>query len=58
MNEVLAPIYYTYNYDTSPFFLENLESDCFFSFTKIMTDLKDCFIRNLDDADTGINRRI
>lgn len=34
------------------------ESDLFFCFTKVMSDLRDGFIRTMDSEETGINGRI
>ncbi|XP_023336219.1 TBC1 domain family member 13 [Eurytemora carolleeae] len=34
--------------------LENAEADCFFCFTNLMSDIRDFFIKSLDDSPTGI----
>lgn len=67
MNEVLAVIYYCYlkcdNYkeinsqnDDSEAIIPRkyLESDLFFSFSNIMTELRDGFLRELDKEKSGI----
>jgi len=36
-------------------FLEHAEADCFFCFTNLMTDIRDCFIKSLDNSEGGIN---
>jgi hypothetical protein len=41
MNEILAPIYYSFYDDISPYFLNSVESDAFFTFTIFMTDAKE-----------------
>ena len=41
MNELLAPIYYTFYTDESLEFLNTVESDAFFSFTMFMAEAKD-----------------
>ena len=37
------------------FLLEYAEADCFFCFTNIMSDIRDFFIKSLDEAESGIN---
>ena len=34
---------------------EFAEADCFFCFTNIMSDIRDFFIKSLDEAESGIN---
>jgi hypothetical protein len=51
MNEVLAVIYYCFlDKDNKNQIISNkyIESDLFFSFTNLMTELKDGFLRELD----------
>lgn len=36
-------------------FVEHAESDCFFCFTNLMSEIRDFFIKTLDEADCGIN---
>lgn len=36
-------------------FLEHAEADCFFCFTNLMSEIRDFFIKTLDEADCGIN---
>ena len=36
-------------------FSENAEADCFFCFTNLMADIRDFFIKTLDEAESGIN---
>lgn len=33
---------------------ENAEADCFFSFTALMAEIRDFFIKSLDDSQCGI----
>lgn len=58
MNEVLAVIYYCYlnpDEEGEPIIdRKYLESDLFFSFTNIMREMKDGFLRELDKEKTGI----
>lgn len=61
MNEVLAVLYFCFlDKDNQNPIIENryLESDLFFSFTNLMTELKDGFLRELDKEKTGIHGRI
>jgi len=61
MNEVLAVIYYCFldkDNSSSSIPLKYLESDLFFSFTNLMRELKDGFLRELDKEKTGIHGRI
>ena len=56
MNEVIAILYYCF----WKFGCENvistkyLESDLFFCFSSLMSELKDGFLRELDKEDSGI----
>ncbi len=58
MNEVLAVIFYTF--ETEGFALDPkyFESDCFAVFSKIMEELRDCFLRELDMEETGLEGHI
>eukprot|EP00095_Tigriopus_kingsejongensis_P005856 maker-scaffold38_size502422-snap-gene-0.14 protein:Tk05856 transcript:maker-scaffold38_size502422-snap-gene-0.14-mRNA-1 annotation:"tbc1 domain family member 13" len=55
MNEIIGPIYYVYATDPNVEWREFAEADCFFSFTNLMADIRDFFIKTLDEADSGIN---
>ena len=57
MNEILAVIYYCYWKfgDSSIISSEYLESDVFFCFSSLMSELKDGFIRDLDKEKNGID---
>ncbi|CAO3600272.1 unnamed protein product [Absidia cylindrospora] len=58
MNELVAPIYYVFANDTSPTLAGQVhaEADTFFAFTILMGDVRDHFVRSLDqDASTGIH---
>jgi len=66
MNEVLAVLYYCFldcdynNYKEYDAIIDNkyLESDLFFSFSNIMIELRDGFLRELDQEQNGIQGRI
>uniref|UniRef100_A0A2P2I233 TBC1 domain family member 13-like n=2 Tax=Hirondellea gigas TaxID=1518452 RepID=A0A2P2I233_9CRUS len=54
MNEIIGPIYYVLA--TSPEHAEHAEADCFWLFTALMAEVRDLFIRTLDDSESGIGR--
>ena len=59
MNEVLACLYYCFYDPSEPTeFSEFFESDLFFCFSRVMTDLRDSFLRTMDHEDTGINGKV
>lgn len=59
MNEILAPIYYVFTAKAAEEDLESqayAEADSFFVFTTLMSNVRDHFVRSMDqDASTGIN---
>lgn len=60
MNEVLAVIYYCF-WGFSDFQVlpeEYLESDLFFCFTNLMTEIRDGFIREMDQEKSGISGKV
>merc|ERR1719300_1488768 len=54
MNEIIGPIYYVMASDPRQDWKEHAEADCFFCFTNLMSDIRDFFIKTLDDSSTGI----
>ncbi|XP_065347982.1 TBC1 domain family member 13 isoform X1 [Cloeon dipterum] len=56
MNEIIGPIYYSFATDPNPEWREFAEADCFFCFTNLMSEIRDFFIKTLDDAESGIKR--
>ena len=54
MNEILGPIYYVLATDPDVAFREHAEADAFFCFTALMSEMRDVFIKTLDDSSTGI----
>ena len=48
MNEILALIYYVYNKDDNQNFTENAEADAFYTFSAIMTEIQDGFLKQMD----------
>jgi len=59
MNELLAVIYYCFwEEDDSPDKVKYHESDTFWCFSKLMTEVRDGFMRTLDHEETGIKGQI
>lgn len=67
MNEILAVLYFCFwpheaaknpaAFGVDPF-LEYFESDLFFCFTLLMAEIRDGFLRSMDNEPTGINGKI
>eukprot|EP00356_Strombidium_inclinatum_P015220 CAMPEP_0170483286 /NCGR_PEP_ID=MMETSP0208-20121228/2981_1 /TAXON_ID=197538 /ORGANISM="Strombidium inclinatum, Strain S3" /LENGTH=209 /DNA_ID=CAMNT_0010756261 /DNA_START=739 /DNA_END=1368 /DNA_ORIENTATION=+ len=57
MNEILATLYYCFWQSTIEY-SDHFESDLFFCFTQVMSDLRDGFIRTMDSEESGINGKI
>ncbi|XP_045785014.1 TBC1 domain family member 13 [Maniola jurtina] len=55
MNEIIGPIYHTFASDSNKEYREFAEADCFFCFTNLMAEIRDFFIRTLDETESGIN---
>ncbi|KAJ8737806.1 hypothetical protein PYW08_000401 [Mythimna loreyi] len=55
MNEIIGPIYHTFAIDPDLEFRKHAEADCFFCFTNLMAEIRDFFIRTLDESTSGIN---
>ncbi|XP_077986929.1 TBC1 domain family member 13-like [Glandiceps talaboti] len=53
MNEIIGPIYYIFASDKEV--QEYAEPDAFFCFTNLMSEIRDTFIKSLDDSPCGIN---
>ncbi|KAK9886778.1 hypothetical protein WA026_018431 [Henosepilachna vigintioctopunctata] len=56
MNEIVGPIYHAFASDPDISFREYAEADCFFCFTNLMSEIRDFFIKSLDETDHGINK--
>ncbi|ODM94002.1 TBC1 domain family member 13 [Orchesella cincta] len=56
MNEIIGPIYYTLANDPDVIWRENAEADTFYLFTNLMGEIRDFFIRSLDNSVSGIKR--
>ena len=54
MNEVLGPLFYVFANDPEMDWREHAEEDAFYCFTNLMGEIRDCFIRSLDESESGI----
>ncbi|XP_025996040.1 TBC1 domain family member 13 isoform X1 [Solenopsis invicta] len=55
MNEIVGPIYHAFACDPDPTWRKHAEADTFFCFTNLMAEIRDFFIKTLDEAEFGIN---
>ncbi|CAG9767946.1 unnamed protein product [Ceutorhynchus assimilis] len=55
MNEIIGPIYHSFAMDPDLEYREYAEADSFFCFTNLMSEIRDFFIKSLDETDHGIN---
>ncbi|XP_030063759.1 TBC1 domain family member 13 isoform X2 [Microcaecilia unicolor] len=58
MNEIVGPIYHTFATDPNCEWKEHAEADTFFCFTNLMAEIRDNFIKSLDDSQCGITSRM
>ena len=58
MNEILGPLYYTFASDPDIEWQEHAEEDAFFCFTVIMGEIRDNFIKSLDNSAHGIGEEM
>ena len=61
MNEILAPIYYTFSFDKQYGVeenIENIEADVFWTFDSLMSKIKDSFNREKDHEDMGVSGKV
>lgn len=56
MNEILGPIYFSFARDTIASEQEFAEADTFWCFTNLMSEIRDNFIKILDETDCGIGK--
>uniref|UniRef100_A0A0F7Z9L4 TBC1 domain family member 13 n=1 Tax=Crotalus adamanteus TaxID=8729 RepID=A0A0F7Z9L4_CROAD len=54
MNEIVGPLYYTFATDPNSEWKKHAEADTFFCFTNLMSEIRDNFIKSLDDSQCGI----
>ena len=55
LNEILAPIYYCFAKDENPYFSMGAEADSFFCFENLLKDIKNIYIKALDNTEEGID---
>lgn len=58
MNEIVGTIYYVLANDDSEVWACEAEADTYFLFNSLMVEMRDVFVAELDEADTGIQGRI
>ncbi|XP_075761264.1 TBC1 domain family member 13 isoform X1 [Pelodiscus sinensis] len=58
MNEIVGPLYYTFATDSNSDWKEHAEADTFFCFTNLMAEIRDNFIKSLDDSQCGITYKM
>lgn len=54
MNEIIGPIYFVFATDPDEEWAMHAEADVFYCFQNLMSEIKDNFIRTLDNSDCGI----
>lgn len=54
MNEILGPIYYAFATDPDRESATYAEADGFYCFTNLMAEIRDNFIKSLDNSMCGI----
>jgi len=58
MNEIVGTIYFVLATDFNEEWACEAEADCYFLFNTLMVEMRDVFVPDLDEADTGIQGRI
>jgi hypothetical protein len=58
MNEIVGTIYYVLANDINGEWATQAEADSYFLFNILMIEMRDVFVPDMDDADTGIQGRI
>jgi hypothetical protein len=58
MNEIVGTLYYVMAKDEQQDWNAHAEADCFWLFSILLGEMKDVFLPDMDDADTGIQGRI
>lgn len=56
MNEIIGPIYFVFASDPDKEWAEYAEADTFYCFQNLMSEIKDNFIRTLDNSNCGIGK--
>ena len=58
MNEIVGTIYYVLANDVNGQWATEAEADTYYLFNALMVEMRDVFVPDMDDADTGIQGRI
>lgn len=58
MNEVIGPLYHTFATDPDQSGQEFAESDTFWCFMNLMAEVRDNFIKSLDESNVGITHKM
>jgi len=58
MNEIVGTLYFVLAHDSNEDWGNNSEADTYFLFNSLMVEMRDVFVPDLDEADTGIHGRI
>ncbi len=58
MNEIVGTLYFVLAHDADTEWAEEAEADTYFLFNSILVEMRDVFVPDLDEADTGIHGRI
>jgi len=58
MNELIAPLYYLFKNDPDPMAQQYAEADAFWCFMDLISEFRDHFCQQLDNAETGIRATI
>lgn len=58
MNEIVGTLYFVLAHDSNEDWAKHAEADTYFLFNSLMVEMRDVFVPDLDEADTGIHGRI
>ena len=58
MNEIVGTLYYVLAHDSNTEWSNEAEADTYFLFNSLLVEMRDVFVPDLDEADTGIHGRI
>lgn len=58
MNEIVGTLYFVLAQDSNTDWSRSAEPDTYFLFNSLMVEMRDVFVPDLDEADTGIHGRI
>jgi len=54
MNDILGPLYFVFANDPDLEWRRYAEADCFFCFVNVMSEIRDIFVKSLDNSSNGI----